>query len=232
MAFTRTARALGAVAVTGALIFAAAPSASADQTRRDQWALGALQAESAWKISKGKGVTVAVIDNGVNAEHQDLQGNVLEGKDFVDGDNDASPDGEDHGTEMASIIAGHGHGAGGADGVMGLAPEAKILPIRVNVDDGSGFADEIRYAVDRGATIINISMTLVTTQYENSASPADLAAINYALNKNVLIVAGAGNDGIGPDLPFPANASGVVAVGGVDKSGESWGSQTMAPTSC
>ncbi|MEV3913581.1 type VII secretion-associated serine protease mycosin [Streptomyces canus] len=229
MAFTRTARALGAVAVTGALIFAAAPSASADQTRRDQWALGALQAESAWKISKGKGVTVAVIDNGVNAEHQDLQGNVLEGKDFVDGDNDASPDGEDHGTEMASIIAGHGHGAGGADGVMGLAPEAKILPIRVNVDDGSGFADEIRYAVDRGATIINISMTLVTTQYENSASPADLAAINYALNKNVLIVAGAGNDGIGPDLPFPANASGVVAVGGVDKSGESWGKSNYGP---
>ncbi|WP_079077537.1 type VII secretion-associated serine protease mycosin [Streptomyces sp. Root369] len=229
MAFTRTARALGAVAVTGALIFAAAPSASADQTRRDQWALGALQAESVWKISKGKGVTVAVIDTGVNAEHQDLQGNVLEGKDFVDGDNDASPAGDDHGTEMASIIAGHGHGAGGADGVMGLAPEAKILPIRVNVDDGSGFADEIRYAVDHEATIINISMTLETTQYENSASPADLAAINYALNKNVLIVAGAGNDGIGPDLPFPANASGVVAVGGVDKSGESWAKSNYGP---
>jgi type VII secretion-associated serine protease mycosin len=230
MALKRTVHALGAVALTGALILAAAPAASADQTRRDQWALDALQAESVWQISKGKGVTVAVIDTGVNAEHQDLKGNVLEGKDFVDGDSDASPgDGDDHGTEMASIIAGHGHGAGESDGVMGLAPEAKILPIRVNVDDGSGFADEIRYAVDRGAEVINISMTLQTTQYENSASPADLAAIDYALKKDVLIVAGAGNDGIGPDLPFPANASGVVAVGGVDKSGEYWAKSNYGP---
>ncbi|MEU6353459.1 type VII secretion-associated serine protease mycosin [Streptomyces sp. NPDC047072] len=191
--------------------------------------MDALQAESVWKISKGKGVTVAVIDNGVNAAHEDLKGNVLKGKDFVDDDDDASPDGEDHGTEMASIIAGHGHGAGGADGVMGLAPEAKILPIRVNISDGSGFADEIRYAVDHGAKVINISMTLVTTQYENSASPEDLAAIDYALNKDVLIVAGAGNDGIGPDLPFPANAAGVVAVGGVDKSGEHWANSNYGP---
>jgi type VII secretion-associated serine protease mycosin len=218
------------MALTGALILAAAPAASADQTRRDQWALEALQAESAWKVSKGKGVTVAVIDNGVNAEHQDLQGNVLEGKDFVDGDNDTSPAaGDDHGTEMASIIAGHGHGAGEADGVMGLAPEAKILPIRVNLDDGSGFADEIRFAVDRGAKIINISMTLETSGYPNSASPDDLAAVAYAVNKDVLIVAGAGNDGQGPDLPFPANASGVVAVGGVDNSGKYWESSNYGP---
>ncbi|WP_078612766.1 S8 family serine peptidase [Streptomyces canus] len=229
MVLKRTAHALGAMALTVALILAAAPAASADQTRRDQWALDALQAESVWKISKGKGVTVAVIDDGVNAEHQDLAGNVLQGKDFIDGDNDASPVDDDHGTGMASIIAGHGHGAGGADGVMGLAPEAKILPIRVNLDDGSGFSDEIRYAVDHGAMIINISMTLVNTQYENSASPADLSAINYALNKNVLIVAGAGNDGIGPDLPFPANASGVVAVGGVDKSGKYWVNSNYGP---
>ncbi|MFG2803028.1 S8 family serine peptidase [Streptomyces pseudovenezuelae] len=229
MVLKRTAHALGAMALTVALILAAAPAASADQTRRDQWALDALQAESVWKISKGKGVTVAVIDDGVNAEHQDLAGNVLQGKDFIDGDNDASPVDDDHGTGMASIIAGHGHGAGGADGVMGLAPEAKILPIRVNLDDGSGFSDEIRYAVDHGAMIINISMTLVNTQYENSASPADLSAINYALNKNVLIVAGAGNDGIGPDLPFPANASGVVAVGGVDKSGKYWANSNYGP---
>ncbi|MFF4032996.1 type VII secretion-associated serine protease mycosin [Streptomyces sviceus] len=229
MVLKRTAHALGAMALTVGLILAAAPAASADQTRRDQWALGTLQAESVWKISKGKGVTVAVIDDGVNAEHQDLEGNVLQGKDFVDGDNDASPVDDDHGTGMASIIAGHGHGAGGADGVMGLAPEAKILPIRVNLDDGSGFSDEIRYAVDHGARVINISMTLVNTQYANSASPADLAAINYALSKNVLIVAGVGNDGIGPDLPFPANASGVVAVGGVDKSGEYWANSNYGP---
>ncbi|MGW0418517.1 type VII secretion-associated serine protease mycosin [Streptomyces sp. NPDC003015] len=229
MALKRTVHALGAMALTGALILAAAPAASADQTRRDQWALDALQAESVWKISKGKGVTVAVIDDGVNAEHQDLKGNVLQGKDFVDGDNDASPTDEDHGTGMASIIAGHGHGAGAADGVIGLAPEAKILPIRVNLAKGSGFADEIRYAVDHGAKVINISMTLEDTRYENSGSPEDLAAVSYALDKDVLIVAGAGNDGRGPDLPFPANAAGVVAVGGVDKSGKYWANSNYGP---
>jgi type VII secretion-associated serine protease mycosin len=217
------------MALTGALILAAAPAASADQTRRDQWALDALQAESVWKISKGKGVTVAVIDDGVNAEHQDLKGNVLQGKDFIDGDNDASPADDDHGTGMASIIAGHGHGAGAADGVIGLAPEAKILPIRVNLEKGSGFADEIRYAVDHGAKVINISMILEDTRYENSGSPEDLAAVSYALDKDVLIVAGAGNDGRGPDLPFPANAAGVVAVGGVDKSGKYWANSNYGP---
>ncbi|MET9457066.1 type VII secretion-associated serine protease mycosin [Streptomyces canus] len=229
MALKRTVHALGAMALTGALIIAAAPAASADQTRRDQWALDALQAESVWKISKGKGVTVAVIDDGVNAEHQDLTGNVLQGKDFVDGDNDASPTDDDHGTGMASIIAGHGHGAGAADGVIGLAPEAKILPIRVNLEKGSGFADEIRYAVDHGAKVINISMILEDTRYENSGSPEDLAAVSYALDKDVLIVAGAGNDGRGPDLPFPANAAGVVAVGGVDKSGKYWANSNYGP---
>ncbi|RRR84716.1 type VII secretion-associated serine protease mycosin [Streptomyces sp. RP5T] len=229
MALKRTVHALGAAALTGALILATAPAASADQTRRDQWALDTLQAESVWKISKGKGVTVAVIDDGVNAEHQDLRGNVLQGKDFIDGDNDASPAEDDHGTGMASIIAGHGHGAGAADGVIGLAPEAKILPIRVNLGKGSGFADEIRYAVDHGAKVINISMILEDTRYENSGSPEDLAAVSYALDKDVLIVAGAGNDGRGPDLPFPANAAGVVAVGGVDESGKYWPNSNYGP---
>lgn len=233
MAFTRTVRALGATALTGALVLAAAPSASADQTRRDQWALRALQAESVWKISQGKGVTVAVIDTGVNAEHVDLKNNVLKGKDFIDGDDDASPEASEeeasHGTAMASIIAGHGHGPGDADGVMGLAPEVKILPIRVDLKEGSGFADEIRYAVDSGAAIINISMILEDSQYENGASPEDLKAISYAFSKNVLIVAGAGNDGRGGDLPFPANSPGVVAVAGVDDSGNFWEGSNYGP---
>jgi hypothetical protein len=72
-------------------------------------------------------------------------------------------------------------------------------------------------------------MILEDTRYENSGSPEDLAAVSYALNKDVLIVAGAGNDGRGPDLPFPANAAGVVAVGGVDKSGKYWANSNYGP---
>lgn len=225
--------ALGVTVLTGALMMAAAPVASADQTRRDQWALETLQAESAWKISKGEGVTVAVIDTGVNAQHVDLKQNVLKGKDFIDGDDDASPESTEtqpsHGTGMASVIAGHGHGPGAADGVMGLAPAAKILPIRVNLEGNSGFADEIRYAVDNGASIINISMILQDSQYEDGASAEDLEAIAYAFEKDVLIVAGAGNDGKGGDLPFPANTPGVVAVGGVDKTGSFWEGSNYGP---
>jgi type VII secretion-associated serine protease mycosin len=219
MAFTRIVRAVGVAVLTGAVILAAAPTVSADQTRRDQWALDVLQAESAWKVSTGKGVTVAVIDTGVNAEHQDLKGNVLKGKDYVDGDDDASPEESDsnlstnHGTEMASLIAGHGHGAGAADGVMGMAPEAKILPIRWG---GGSFAEEIRYAVDHGASIISMS---VSTSHGFSE---DRAAVAYAIEHNVLIVTASGNEGKPGLIDYPGEFPGVLTVGGVGKNGTIW----------
>ncbi|MBA4864411.1 S8 family serine peptidase [Streptomyces sp. PSKA54] len=217
-------RALSATALTGALILAAAPAASADQTRRDQWALEALQAESVWKISKGKGVTVAVIDTGVNAEHVDLKNNVLKGHDFEDGDDDPTPEEgglePTHGTGMASLIAGHGHGPGAADGVMGLAPEAKILPIR---SGGMGYADEIRYAVDHGASVINIS------QSTSQGLPEDREAVAYALEHGVLIVTASGNEGSADDIQFPGEFPGVLTVGGVDKSGSIWENSNYGP---
>ncbi|MGW7728882.1 S8 family serine peptidase [Streptomyces canus] len=229
MVLKRTAHALGAMALTVALILAAAPAASADQTRRDQWALDALHAESAWKVSKGKGVTVAVIDGGVNSEHVDLKNNVLKGKDFVDGDDDPSPEASEnkptHGTQMAALIAGHGHGAGAADGVMGLAPEAKILPIRADL---AGFADEIRYAVDNGASVVNISMDIRDQYSDRGGSSEDLDAISYALKHDVLIVAGTGNDGK-RRVGFPAMAPGVLAVGGVDQNGTIWQDSNYGP---
>ncbi|MEX1654297.1 type VII secretion-associated serine protease mycosin [Streptomyces pseudovenezuelae] len=227
MALKRTVHALGAMAVTGALILAAAPAASADQARRDQWALETLQANSVWKISEGKGVTVAVIDNGVNSQHVDLSGNVLQGKDFVDGDDDPAPSAADvdptHGTGMASIIAGHGHGAGAADGVMGLAPEAKILPIRDNLDSDLSFADEIRYAVDHGASVVNISA------FTGKDDPADREAVSYALKRDVLIVAGAGNQDQDPKIEYPAKYPGVLAVAGVGKDGTFWSGSNYGP---
>lgn len=216
MSFTRTLRAVGGVALAGALVFASAPLASADVVRNAQWPLKALQADALWKISKGKGVTVAVIDDGVNAQHVDLKGNMLQGKDFIDGGSTAPAAGDNHGTGMASLIAGHGHGPGAADGVMGLAPEAKILPIRDLGASNDGFAASIRYAVDHGASIINISQV---TSSQNAAS-----AVTYALQHDVLVVTGAGNDATGPDRPlYPAYYPGVVAVGTVDNSGEIWG---------
>ncbi|TKA04617.1 type VII secretion-associated serine protease mycosin [Actinacidiphila oryziradicis] len=221
----RTLHVAGGVVLAGVLVLASAPVASADQTRKDQWPLEAFDAAAIWKISKGKGVTVAVIDDGVNAQHIDLKGSVLTGKDFIDGGSTAPASGDSHGTQMASIIAGHGHGSGGQDGVMGLAPEAKILPIR---DDGTGGGDAgapIRYAVDHGASVINISMA------GPHESPDQDEAIAYALGHDVLVVAGTGNDGTGPNRPlYPASYPGVLAVGGVKNSGLIWESSNYGPS--
>ncbi|MCL8016796.1 S8 family serine peptidase [Streptomyces sp. AS02] len=217
MAFKRTVRAMGATALTGALILTTAPAASADQTRRDQWALVTLQAESSWKISKGKGVTVAVIDDGVNAGHTDLQGNVLKGYDFVDGGSVAPNPGDDHGTAMASIIAAHGHGANG--GVIGLAPEAKILPIRDFNADGPGLPASIRYAVDHGASIINVSQCFGSSSAETLGEVS--SAVEYALSRDVLVVGGSGNDGNSQKC-YPAASPGALAVGAVTSDGTIW----------
>ena len=165
-------------------------------------------------------VTVAVIDDGVDASHPDLKGNVLQGKDFIDGDSDASPaDGDSHGTAMAGDIAGHGHGAGGADGVKGLAPDAKILPLRDNGYTENGLAPSIRYAVDHGASVINISLDVDRTDGD-----PELQAIRYALQHNVVVVSASGNEGkSGAEaIGYPANYPGVVAVGAVKSSDEIW----------
>ncbi|GAA1349121.1 S8 family serine peptidase [Streptomyces beijiangensis] len=228
MALKQTLRIVGSAAAAGALLFSTATTASADQVRKDQWVLGALGAEKIWKVATGKGVTVAVIDNGVLASHPDLVGNVLKGKDFIDGDSDASPEaGEDadHGTGMAGVIAGHGHGAGGADGVKGLAPDAKILPIR---DDGgsSGFASSIRYAVDHGAKVINISLYTSNVDVDSERE-----AIQYALGHNVIVVAGMGNNGKtgAGALGYPALDPGVVAVGAIKNTARIWEKSNYGP---
>ncbi|AJP05861.1 serine protease [Streptomyces cyaneogriseus subsp. noncyanogenus] len=198
-------------------MFAAAPYATADQVREDQWALEALNAESVWKLSKGSGVTVAVIDDGVNASHIDLQGNILEGKDFMDGGSASPNPGDNHGTAMASIIAAHGHGAN--DGVIGLAPEAKILPIREFGTDGPGLPVSIRFAVDNGASVINVSQCFGSNSSEEVEKVSD--AVAYALSKDVLVVGGAGNDGNASKC-YPAASPGALGIGAVANDGQIW----------
>jgi type VII secretion-associated serine protease mycosin len=224
MGVTQTLRAVGGVALAGALVFASAPQASADQVRKDQWPLQAFDATAIWKLSEGRGVTVAVIDDGVDSQHIDLKGNVLVGKDFVDGGSTAPKGGDVHGTGMASIIAGHGHGSGSSDGVMGLAPEAKILPIREYGTHGAGFGPAIRYAVDKGASVINISQCEVSSAEDTGM----IDAVAYAFKHDVLIVAGAGNDGDATKCE-PASQPGVLAVGAVQNDGTIWANSNHGP---
>ncbi|QPP08617.1 type VII secretion-associated serine protease mycosin [Streptomyces bathyalis] len=221
MGITRTLRVVSGAVLTGALLFSSAPNAAADQVRDDQWVLKSLDTESIWKTTKGKGQTVAVIDDGVNPNHPDLKGNVLKGKDFLDGGSAAPKPGDYHGTAMASLIAGHGHGPRNAQGVLGLAPESKILPIRDYGSGGKGDGASIRYAVDHGATVVNIS------QGGTSSSQEEAEAVAYALKKNVLVVAAPGNSA-GP-VEYPAAYPGAVAVTAVGESGTLWPKSSHGP---
>ncbi|MFF2351600.1 type VII secretion-associated serine protease mycosin [Kitasatospora sp. NPDC058115] len=203
--------------------------AHADSVRDSQWPLAAYRADSAvWPVSRGEGVTVAVIDSGVLKDHQDLTGQVLAGTDLTGQNTDGTVDTSGHGTGMASLIAGHGHGAGA--GIMGLAPEARILPIRVTLDadslsDHSEIARAIRYAVDHGAKVVNMSIG-----GPSGVNPDERAAVKYALDKDVVLVASTGNDGDkGGAVEYPAAFPGVVAVGAVDRNGLLWNRSSSGP---
>ncbi|MGW5098827.1 type VII secretion-associated serine protease mycosin [Streptomyces nodosus] len=217
----RAARVVASTAVCVLLVGGSATQAQADSTRSQQWHLDAMHAEDMWRTSTGEGITVAVIDTGVDASNPDLKGRVLDGLDLApasrSGDEHTDYDG--HGTGMAGLIAGTG-AYGGGKGAFGLAPGAKILPIRVPAqsEDEMGFArpsyfsKAIRYAADQRAQVINISMVSSI----NTPQMAD--AVKYALERGSLIFAGVGNDvKIGNPVLYPAGTPGVVGVAAVGK---------------
>ncbi|MFB7504122.1 type VII secretion-associated serine protease mycosin [Streptomyces broussonetiae] len=227
----RSAGAALSLLLTGALTLLPCAAAHADGIRAQQWGLDALRLDEAWQTTKGRGATVAVLDTGVEDDHPDLAGNVLPGKDMIGfGAKRGDRSWARHGTAMAGIIAGHGHGPGGSAGVMGVAPEAKILPVRVILEDGdpartqartvrgNALADGIRWAADHGADVINLSLG----DDSNSAhpEPSEDEAVQYALKKGVVVVASAGNGGDkGDHISYPAAYPGVIVATAVDRYG-------------
>lgn len=186
-----------------------------DTYRSQQWALSALKAETVHQSTKGSGVTVAVLDTGVKSSHSDLSGKVLSGTDYVSPGTSAN-DENGHGTHVAGIIAATHNNS---RGIAGMAPSAKILPVRVLDRNGSGtsanVAKGILYAASHGAKVINMSLG------SNQQSTAMKTAVAEAIKKNVLVVAAAGNGGcglLGAATEYPAAYPGVVGVGAVTQS--------------
>ncbi|MFI8518114.1 type VII secretion-associated serine protease mycosin [Streptomyces sp. NPDC085481] len=227
----RRATAAALLAAAFAVLPATTTPAYADTIRARQWGLNAMHTATAWETTRGEGVTVAVLDTGVDATHPDLEGSVLTGTDLVGfGASRGDRAWARHGTAMAGIIAGHGHGPDGQDGVLGIAPKVKILPVRVILEGtdkardkarktrGTALAEGIRWAADHGADVINLSLG----DDSESAHPdaGEDAAVQYALAKGVSVVASAGNGGEkGDHISYPAAYPGVIAVTAVDRYG-------------
>jgi serine protease len=190
---------------------------SSDPLVPQEWAQQSFQFSALWPCGKGSGVTVAVIDTGVQANHPDLVGRVLPGAAFLNGGagqvGAGGTDPNGHGTHVAGIIAAADNGVG----VVGVAPEATILPIRALGADGSGFSSDIAHAitwaVDHGANVVNLSLGA------DVDSPSMDAAVSYATSHGVVVVAAAGNTGAGGTPEYPAALPSVVAVAALNADG-------------
>ncbi|WP_204290129.1 type VII secretion-associated serine protease mycosin [Micromonospora gifhornensis] len=185
-----------------------------DRIRSDQWHLAYLRTAKAHTISQGAGVMVAVPDTGIDP-HPDLADNLLPGIDITsENSENGQRDKDGHGTTVAGLIAAHGQAT--SKGALGIAPKAKILPIRVNLDnrhvDVDDLASGINYAVGRGVQVISISMA-------TGPSIKLQQAIESAIRANIVVVAGSGNHPQEATVAFPAAYPGVIAVGGINRSG-------------
>ena len=236
----RAATAIAAGLAASCVAIAAAGPALADTVRNNEWWLRSLHVTQAWLSSKGTGVTVAVLDTGVDPAQPDLAGAVTTGRDFTGSGRAAGgPFWGVNGTAVASLIAGHGHGPRHADGIIGVAPEAKILSVRVTLENNDpllasattvaalpmAIARGIRYAVRHGAQVIDLPLDPAAVAADNAAAkngtfavtgggPAERAAVRFALSKGVVLVAPAGDGGAGPDtINYPAAYPGVISVG-------------------
>lgn len=235
----RTAAVLAAAVGTGWAGLLAATPARADVVQNaEQWVISELNLRAAWQRTEGSGVIVAVIDSGVDPSVSDLSGSVITGPDYSGVDTPPSnPDWGVHGTWMASLVAGHGHD-GGTSGILGAAPESRVLSIRVITDAGDPnyakyeaespakgqreLAEAITYAVNNHASVISMSLGY------SAQSLTVRKALQYAYEHNVVVVASAGNSGNAAGAAgtgnapysFPADYPGVLGVAAVNMYGQ------------
>ncbi|WP_112467380.1 S8 family peptidase [Streptomyces triticisoli] len=212
-----------------------------DPLSGDQWGLNQVRAEQAWATSTGGGAVVAVVDTGVDLTHPDLKSNLVAGATFTgcatagqpcgNGDfrgPDGQNNGDEHGTHVAGIVAAV---ANNGTGVAGVAPNAKIMPVKV-LEEGSGTFEDIaagiRWSVDHGADVINMSLgglagtqVITLTGLESSVTEA----IKYANAQGTSVIAAAGNSATAV-CNTPAWEPGAICVASTDRNElKSWFSE-------
>ncbi len=218
------------VGVVTSLAMVGVAVAAADPYRPQQWNLERIGATSAWETSQGQGQVVAILDSGVDLAHPDLEDRfvrrddgTVRGRDVVD-DDGVPQDALGHGTMVAGVAVAT---ADNDIGVAGVAPRADLLPVRVLDEDGRGTSADvdagIRWAVDNGATVINLSLESATATDGDSllggvTVAAPVAAVQYAWDNGVIVVAAAGNSG-NAFTDYPASSP-VVLVGATDRGDE------------
>jgi serine protease len=180
-----------------------------------QWHLSAVQAEAAWDVTDGTGVVVAVLDTGLASGGEDQIGCVSAPYDAIDGDTDPV-DGDGHGTHVAGTVAQATHNG---VGVAGLAFGACVMPVKVLDDAGVGtfadIAEGIRYAVNNGAHVINMSLS-TNARFKLKNDPVVDPALDHAYMNHVTVVCAAGNDGSRANVGYPAIHPTTIGVGGTD----------------
>ncbi|MEU5069190.1 S8 family serine peptidase [Streptomyces virginiae] len=220
------------IVATGAVWAVTAVPAAAAESDLPEY-LMKVRASQMWKVADGTGITVAVVDSGVK-DLPGLEGRVLPGVSFMEPpvsrpDEKYPPhdDFQGHGTTMTAAIVGDGSGGG----PRGLAPGAKVMPIRTSIGTPMAFgaigeaAKGVRYAADNGAKIINLSIGGWWSL--DKMKPA----VEYAQSKGALVFVGMGNEGDGNKSTNPiANLPGVLGVGAVDLTGEPLPSSSYGPS--